>query len=117
MKKGSVATCLRKERCWPVPVFRFVSFGIVEAYGIECRAAGDITEADADPFPLSHSVVFEDDCQFEYAAIGAATSLAGEVILSAANDFLSTATWVTDNPGWILASVRFCPYELNQLNF
>ena len=88
MKVGSIVSCLRKGQCLPLPAFRTVCFGVVEAYGNDCCAAGDYIEADPDPFVHSHSIVYEPDCVYEFAAIGNATLLHGQVLLDTFDESL-----------------------------
>ena len=90
MRGGSIVSCLRKVQCGPLPCHKTVVFSDVEAYGIDCRAACMPDPAVLVCSPAMHSVIYEDDCIFDFEAIGCAQLLHGEVIAGEAEADLAS---------------------------
>ena len=67
-------------QCGPLPCHKAVVFSDVEAYGNDCCAACMPDPAILVCSPATHSVIFEEDCVFDFEAIGRAQLLHGEVI-------------------------------------
>ena len=88
LKNGSIVSCLRKVQCGPLPNHKAVVFSDVEAYGNDCCAASMPDPAVLALSPAVHSVVFEDDCIFDFEATGRAQLLHGEVINDETDVFL-----------------------------
>ena len=89
MSKGDIVSCLRKGQCAPLLFYKSVLFVDVEAYGNDCCAAGVSNRADLDPLTHAHSVIYEDDCLYDFAAIGNAHLLQGELLIDETNDNIS----------------------------
>ena len=85
---GHIASCLRKEQCGPLPHYKSVCFCEVEAYDVECRAACYAKPAVLSPSPLLHSIIVEEDCIYNFAAIGNGHFRRGEVLLDEFNNDL-----------------------------
>ena len=85
---GHIVSCLRKEQCGPLPHYKSVCFCEVEAYDVECRAACYAKPAVLSPSPLLHSIIVEEDCIYNFAAIGNGHLLRGEVLLDEFNNDL-----------------------------
>ena len=117
VKNGSIVSCLRKVQCGPRFSHKAVVFCDVEAYGIECCAARMPESTDFVPPSITHSIIFEDDCVFEFEAIGRAQLLHGEVLSSEVElDLYQLHSWFNDveeqpSAGWRQAHVfdRWCP--------
>ena len=114
---GRIVSCLRKGQCGPLPNFKTVCICEVEAYGLDSCAAGSAITTDLTPLPLMHSVRFEDDCIYEFAAIGNASLLHGEALLECFQVEISkidkpfnlqvvdygvdlSTSWTEDDPHW-----------------
>ena len=89
VSKGDIVSCLRKGQCAPLLFYKSVLFVDVEAYGNDCCAASVSNRADLDPLTHAHSVIYEDDCLYDFAAIGNAHILQGELLIDETNDNIS----------------------------
>ena len=86
---GDIVSCLRKGQCAPLRFYKSVLFVDVEAYGNDCCAASVSNCTDLDPTTHVHSVTYEDDCLYDFAAIGNALTLQGELLIDETNDNIS----------------------------
>ena len=90
LRNGSIVSCLRKVQCGPLPNHKAVVFSDVEAYGNDCCAASMPDPAALALSPAVHSVIFEEDCIFDFEAIGCAQLLHGEVMADETDAYLAT---------------------------
>ena len=87
--QGDIVSCLRKGQCAPLLFYKSVCFVDVEAYGNDCCAASVPKSTDLDPMAHVHSVVYEDDCLYDFEAIGKAHLLRGDLLIDETDDYIS----------------------------